>query len=139
MNNKCPACGAPINDDAKYCSYCGTKYPDNIQRYEIKSEIKIEDKAKLEEIRLKYEMEEKERLEKSTSNKGEFKSLKVKLWISWILFIVLFSAAIYLSIQNDTMGLPLAVFSIFIGIYAIITTFSWIFKKIISHKKNKAI
>ena len=134
----CPACGAPITDDARFCAYCGAKLSDNTQRIEIKSEIKIEDTAKLEEVKRKFELEEKKHFDSIRTNKNEFKNLKIKLWISWLICIISFGTALTIydpiPIQNSPFTTPCLVLFVASGIYAIVLSFSYLLK-IIKHKK----
>lgn len=134
----CPACGAPITDDARFCSYCGAKLPDNTQRIEIRSEIKIEDTAKLEEVKRKYELEEKKHIDNNNTNKSELKKLKVKLWVSWLICIISLCIAmtIYnpIPIKDSPFSTPCFILFFASGIYAIILSFGYLFKKI-KHKK----
>lgn len=133
MQTNCPACGAPITDDARFCSHCGAKLPDNTQRIEIKSEIKIEDTAKLEEVRLKYELEEKKRQEKSESKRSGSRFLKVKLWISWIVCVASLCVGMMLydpiPIKNNPLSTPFMILFTASGIYALVLTFSSLAKK----------
>ncbi len=101
MSYNCPACGSPITDDARFCSHCGVKLPDNVQRIEIKTENKTqyryEDAAKLEEIRLRYEREEKmenlRRQEQKEEAEKHAKATKKLCIICWAVGIILFSLA----------------------------------------------
>ena len=52
MAIKCTECGASIQDDSKFCKYCGAKIEENIQRIEIK----IDDTADIK--RTEYEEQE---------------------------------------------------------------------------------
>lgn len=138
MQINCLACGAPVTDGAKFCSHCGTRLPDNTQRIEIKKEIKIEDSAKLEEIRLKYALEEKERQAKNESKRNGTRFLKVKLWISWIVCVASLSIAMALynpiPIRYNPLSTPFFILFVASGIYALVITFSWVSKKI-KHEK----
>ena len=138
MQIRCPSCGAPITDDAKFCHHCGTKLPDNTQKIEIKSEIKIEDTARLEEVRLKYDLEEKKRNDATEIKRNELRVLKTKLWISWILCIVSLCVAITIynpiPIENSPFSTPLFILSVASGIYAIILSISLFFKTVFRKK-----
>ena len=106
MANNCPSCGSPITDDARFCSHCGNKLPDNTLRIEIKTEntteyktqYRYEDAAKLEEIRLRYEREEKQeeikRQEKKEKEEIKTKGLKKLCLICWIAAAILLLLAI---------------------------------------------
>ena len=134
MPTHCPTCGAPITDDARFCSHCGAKLPDNIQRIELKSEIKYEDTARLEEVRLKYELEEKKRQEKSESKRSGIRFIKIKLWVSWLISIATMCVAMMLydpiPIKNNPLSTPFMIVSTASGIYAIVITFSYFAKKL---------
>ena len=52
MAIKCTECGASIQEDSKFCKYCGAKIEENIQRIEIK----IDDTADIK--RTEYEEQE---------------------------------------------------------------------------------
>ena len=139
MQTNCSACGAPITDDARFCSHCGTKLPDNTQRIEIKSEIKIEDKAKLEEVRLKYEMEEKKLQERNEAKRSGTRYIKIKLWASWLICIASFAVVMALykpwpAKNNNPLSSVFSVIFFASGIYALIITFISLINKF-RHKK----
>ena len=135
LHRNCPACGAPITDDARFCSHCGTKLPDDTQRIEIKSEIKIEDAAKLEEVRLKHELEERKWQEKHETKSSGTRYIKIKLWVSWLICIASLCVAMvtYDSIEaksHNEIAMPCFIIFIASGIYAIVITFSNLLRKI---------
>ena len=123
MQSICPGCGAPITDESKFCSHCGAKLPDNVQK------IKIEDAAKIEEVRLKYEMQERERQEKNESNRITSKSLTIKRWISWIFCIVCMGVGVSFLEANQNLAVVAILLSFAAAIYAIVITFVSIFRK----------
>ena len=133
MPSNCQVCGAPITDDARFCSHCGAKLPDNTQRIEVKSEIKFEDTAKLEEVRLRYELEEKKRKEKSESKRSGSRYIKIKLWVSWLICIATMCVAMMLydpiPIRNNPLSTPFMIVSTASGIYALVITFSYFVNK----------
>lgn len=133
MQTNCPGCGAPVTDDARFCSHCGSKLPDNAQRIEIKSEIKIEDAAKLEEVRLKYQLEEKKRQDKREIKQNGVKGIKIKLWVSWIICVASLGVGMMLydpfPSKNNPLSMPFIILFFASGIYALIITFSYFMKK----------
>ena len=134
MQTNCSVCGAPIRDDAKFCSHCGAKLPDSTQKLEIKSEIKIEDSARLEEVRLKYELEERERQEKKEAGRSSSRIRKIKLWTSWLLciaFLCIGMALFYSGSRDQNKAISTIFMILFMasGIYALIVTFSSIINR----------
>ena len=123
MQSNCPACGAPITDNSKFCSHCGARLADNEQK------ITIEDKAKLEEIRLKYELEERKRQENNESRKNSSKSLKIKRWVSWLVCVDCLCAGVFLHETNENVSLVFGILFMASGIYAVIITFASLFRK----------
>ena len=124
MSN-CPSCGSPITDDSRFCSHCGAKLPESTQ----KLEIKIEDTAKLEEVRLKYRMEE--------ANRSVSKADKIKRWVGWILCVAFLCLAIITRDPNN-QNLSVVFFILFMasGIFAIVVTFTSAIRKIFRRKKQ---
>lgn len=53
---KCPQCGSTLKDDGRFCSYCGTKLPDDVTRIEVKIDTRVEDVAEVK--RASYEEQE---------------------------------------------------------------------------------
>ena len=123
MQSNCPVCGAPITDESRFCSHCGAKLPENVRK------IKIEDAAKLEEVRLKYEMQERERQEKNESKRTSSKSLKTKRWIGWLLCIACLCGGMVFRDSNPNLSLVLFILFMASGIYAIIISFASLFRK----------
>ena len=123
MKRNCPGCGAPITDESSFCSHCGTKLPDNVQK------IQIEDAAKIEEVRLKYEMQERERQEINESKRRSSKAMKIKRWVSWIFCIVCLCIGVSSVHVNQDLGVIAMLLSCASGIYALIITFASFFRK----------
>ena len=119
MQSNCPACGAPITDNSKFCSHCGARLADNEQK------ITIEDKAKLEEIRLKYELEER----KNESRRTSSKVLKIKRWVSWLLCVACLCVGVFLHKTNENVSVVFGILFMASGIYAVIITFASLFRK----------
>lgn len=123
MQNNCPNCGSPITDDARFCSHCGSKLPDNTQR--TITEIKFEDTAKLEEVRLKYALEEKI----SDAKRSGSKSLKIKRWTGWLLCIVCLCLFMIFHETNEPLATVFLILFLASGIYALATTILSVFKR----------
>ena len=123
MQNNCPNCGSPITDDARFCSHCGSKLPDNTQR--TVTEIKFEDAAKLEEVRLKYALEEK----KSEAKRSGSKSLKIKRWTGWLLCIVCLCLFMIFHETNEPLATVFLILFLASGIYALAATILSVFKR----------
>lgn len=95
MSSVCSQCGAPIMSDSKFCSHCGAKIDDGVER----KEIVIDNKAEV--MRAGYETKEsdvRQRKEKMelTKVKATWILIGVLALISVILFIV--------AIANESIG-----------------------------------
>ena len=98
MEIKCPNCGAGIDSDGKFCKYCGTKLPDNTQKFEINGKLdhtvngKIEHRfswgsqARIEKINRKAELE-KYKLEHA--DEIQKREMKETLMVWGILFALI--------------------------------------------------
>ncbi len=74
MAVKCTECGASIQDDSKFCKYCGAKImPDQVK----KIEVKIDDTAEIK--RAGYEEKESELRQKMMKRELRMKGLKWKI------------------------------------------------------------
>ena len=124
MQNHCSACGAPITDNAQFCSHCGARLPDAAQTIEIR----YEDAAKLEEVRLKHESEERQRQEKLEARNQRSKALRIKRWVSWLLCICFLCVAMLIR-DNRTLTGVFGVLFFAAGIYAVIITAMSVFKR----------
>ena len=81
MAVKCTECGASIQDDSKFCKYCGAKVvQDNLKRVEVK----IDNTAEIK--RAGYEEKESELRQKMMKRELRMKGLKWK--ICGVLFLV---------------------------------------------------
>lgn len=107
---RCPSCGASIQKD-----------PNRNSMYE--------DTAKLEEIRLKYELEERKRQENNESKRNVSKSLKIKRWISWLLCVASLCIGMFTRNSNSDISVVFGVLFFAFGIYAIVISITSIFKK----------
>ena len=74
MAVKCTECGASIQDDSRFCKYCGAKIvQDELKRVEVK----IDDTAEIK--RAEYEEKESELRQKAMKRELRMKSLKWKV------------------------------------------------------------
>ena len=81
MAVKCTECGASIQDDSKFCKYCGAKIvQDELKRVEVK----IENTAEIK--RADYEEKESEFRQKMMRRELRMKGLKWK--ICGVLFLI---------------------------------------------------
>jgi len=81
MAVKCTECGASIQDDSKFCKYCGAKIvQDELKRVEVK----IENTAEIK--RADYEEKESELRQKMMRRELRMKGLKWK--ICGVLFLI---------------------------------------------------
>ncbi len=124
MENHCPTCGAPITDNVQFCSHCGARLPDTSRTIEIK----YEDAVKLEELRLKYEAEEKQRQENREAKKRRSKALRIRRWVSWLLCILFLCVAMAIK-DNRTLTGIFGILFFAAGIYAIIITVISVIKR----------
>lgn len=77
MAVKCTECGASIQDDSKFCKYCGAKVvQENLKRVEVK----IDDTAEIK--RAGYEEKESELRQKMMKRELRMKNLKWKFMIA---------------------------------------------------------
>lgn len=74
MAVKCTECGASIQDDSKFCKYCGAKI---IQEDLKRVEVKIDNTAEIK--RADYEEKESELRQKMMAHELRMKSLKWKV------------------------------------------------------------
>lgn len=81
MAVKCTECGASIQDDSKFCKYCGAKVLDENLK---KIEVKIDNTAEIK--RAGYEEQESQLRQKMMKRELRTKGLKWK--ICGVLFIV---------------------------------------------------
>lgn len=89
MAVKCTECGASIQDDSKFCNYCGAKLPEEAKIDLKKREFRIEtiNHAKIRKEELKAEREaqaakaEVERLEKLKELEAERSKSQRRLFI----------------------------------------------------------
>ena len=73
MDIKCPACGAHLSDESRFCSYCGAKIDDGVKRAEIRIEHRTEDVAEV--IRAQYEERESQlRIQNAVNQKQQLKT-----------------------------------------------------------------
>lgn len=132
MQTNCSVCGAPIKDDSGFCPYCGARIPENVK--------KTEDTARLEEVRLKYELEEKKRQEINVSVRNESRALKIKLWTGWLLCIASMCVAVFLRDPGSGKKSPLftvcAVIFFASFIYALVITFASLIHKFRNRKRK---
>ena len=102
MAVKCTECGASIQNDSKFCSYCGAKIPEEAKVDVKKREYRIEtiNHAKIRKEELKAETEaakakaESERLEqmrklKEEENKGD-KRMYIMLGCILLFFFIMY-------------------------------------------------
>lgn len=132
MTSRCPSCGAPITDDKRFCAHCGCRLPDIGETAGAKApdEAGLYDEAvQLEELRLKYEMEEKIRREEAEKRQKTTKTLRIKRWVSWILCIAFFCVGFLLNHKNDTLSVIFAVLFFATGIYAVFITLASVFRR----------
>lgn len=126
MQNHCPTCGAPITDHARFCAHCGAKLPDADAARTI--EIKYEDAAKLEEVRLKYEAEERQRLEKQEAGKRGARALKIKRWAGWLLCVLFLCLG--MAVREDrTLSAIFVLLFVAAGVYAFVITILSVFRR----------
>ena len=116
MQTHCPSCGAPITEDVPFCSHCGARLPEHKD-------------PKLEEVRLKYEREEKERQENKAAAQSRKKAMKIRIWISWALTLVFFCLMMFLYKGNESLLAIIAILFFVSGIYAIIVSLIFLFRK----------
>lgn len=81
MAVKCTECGASIQDDSKFCKYCGAKI---VQEDLKRVEVKIDNTAEIK--RAGYEEKESELRQKMIKRELRMKSLKWK--ICGVLFLI---------------------------------------------------
>lgn len=74
MTVKCTECGASIQDDSKFCKYCGAKI---VQEDLKRIEVKIDNTAEIK--RADYEEKESELRQKMMARELQIKNLKWKI------------------------------------------------------------
>lgn len=134
MSTHCPSCGAPVTEDSRFCSHCGTKLPENVQRIEIQAhnttEIKIEDAAKLEEVRLRYELEGKKLQDRMETKRQGIKPHKTKCTIALLLSIVFLCISLLVSKGNENLSTVFGILFMASGIYGIYSGGVYLIKNI---------
>lgn len=78
---RCPACGAYITTEGRFCSHCGAKIDDGVQRSEIRIDQHIQNDAEVR--RAQYEEQESQLRQQQI--KGEIRSKKAKHIILFVL------------------------------------------------------
>ena len=123
MAVKCTECGASIQDDSKFCKYCGAKIVmEDLKRIEVK----IDNTAEIK--RAGYEEKESELRQKMIKRELRMKSLKWK--ICGVLFLIGFIMALpgILNPSKVASGVEIAGIFIVIAVPAFIVI-EWITKK----------
>lgn len=123
MAVKCTECGASIQDDSKFCKYCGAKIEDkNLKRVEVK----IDNTAEIK--RAEYEEKESELRQKMIKRELRMKSLKWK--ICGVLFLIGLIMALpgLLNPSKVASGVEIAGIFIVVAVPAFIFI-EWITKK----------
>ena len=96
---RCPACGAYITGEGRFCSHCGTKIDDGVQRSEIKIDQHIQDDA---EVR-RSQYEEQESLLRQKEFASKLKAAKAKrIILLTILGIIILGTAVCVIIGYTT-------------------------------------
>lgn len=116
MAVKCTECGASIQDDSKFCRYCGAKIiVDDLKRVEVK----IDNTAEIK----RADYEEQESLLRQEKMKRELKKEKRKPYVILAKVLsILIPLAISFFVKND----PLPMLS-FLGI-AVIMFWIWLYQ-----------
>lgn len=102
---KCPNCGAGITSGGKFCAFCGTKLPDDVQRVEIEHNVNIRreriNRAKVTKIEKQAETEQERIRHKAELMKAQAELERERRKSdrpAWITFIVLFGLLIGVTI-----------------------------------------
>ena len=123
MAVKCTECGASIQDDSKFCKYCGAKIVmEDLKRIEVK----IDNTAEIK--RADYEEKESELRQKMIKRELRMKSLKWK--ICGVLFLIGLIMALpgFLNPSKVASGVEIAGIFIAIAVPAFIFI-EWLTKK----------
>lgn len=125
MAVKCTECGASIQDDSKFCKYCGAKI---VQEDLKRVEVKIDDTAEIR--RAGYEEAESKIRQKMMKRELRTKGLKWK--ICGVLFLIGFSVLIPAIISGEVhsrqaTGIEIAGMAL-CGIVVLYVVLEWLHK-----------
>ena len=133
MLTNCPTCGAPVTGEGLFCTHCGVRLPDSVPKAETNSRnadgSQYEDTARLEEVRLKYEQEEKQRLEKKEAKERESKVLRIKRWVSGLLCIAFLCLGMVFIDSDNNLSAVFGVLFFATGAYAFFIIVMSVFRK----------
>ena len=105
MAVKCTECGAALQDDSKFCRYCGAKV---VQEDLKRVEVKIDNTAEIK--RAGYEEKESELRQKMMKRELRMKSLKWKVTFGFnivgIIFILLAYIIPGMGFAGGMIGVP---------------------------------
>ena len=123
MAVKCTECGASIQDDSKFCKYCGAKIvQENLKRVEVK----IDNTAEIK--RADYEEKESELRQKMIKRELRMKSLKWKICSVLFLIGLIMALPGLLNPSKVASGVEIA------GIFIVIAVPTFIFIEWITKK-----
>lgn len=109
MAVKCTECGAALQDDSKFCKYCGAKV---VQEDLKRVEVKIDNTAEIK--RAGYEEKESELRQKMMARELRMKGLKWK--ICGIIFLIGLIMQLPGIIHNDQPAPGYSILGIFISV-----------------------
>ena len=120
----CSQCGAPVMSDSKFCSHCGAKIDDGVER----KEIVIDNKAEV--MRAGYETKESDvRQKKEKMELIKFKATWVFIGVLFLISVVVFIWSL-VRLNNKETGSGLVLFCGMWGIaICIILTLKNLFRK----------
>ncbi len=97
---KCAQCGAPIDEEANFCKYCGTKVPEMIQKSEVKASVKLThiNQERIRRAELEHDLEVKKMQQELEAKRIQQKEKEAKRKHTKTVLILLLSLMILLII-----------------------------------------